>query len=182
MWLLLICEFMTWLLLICEFMTRPYHLANLCIVPKSEQPSHGIVRHSHGCYWFTPPMTTPTGRIWLVMACEICTDLVMIMLHSREVQLWMVNFSLRLRSSARIMNTCPYTFLNAWTSMCKLSTQSTVPTFFAFLHQYPASELGLSVMTSPLAVTVQGGLFWPLCRGLNIESPAEWPKSGKESG
>ena len=30
--------------------------------------------------------------------------------------------------------------------------------------------------------TVQGRLFQPLCRGLNIESPAERPKSGKESG
>jgi hypothetical protein len=30
--------------------------------------------------------------------------------------------------------------------------------------------------------TVQGGFFQPLCRGLNIESLAEWPKSGKESG
>jgi hypothetical protein len=30
--------------------------------------------------------------------------------------------------------------------------------------------------------TVQGRLFQPLCRGLNIESLAEWTKSGKESG
>jgi hypothetical protein len=76
-WLLLTCEFITWLLLICEFMTRLYHLTNLCIVPKFEQPSHGVVRHSHGCYWFTPLMMTPTSRVWLTMAHKIYTDLVM---------------------------------------------------------------------------------------------------------
>jgi len=30
--------------------------------------------------------------------------------------------------------------------------------------------------------TVEGALFRPLCRSLNIESPAKRPKSGKESG